>query len=390
MKNRGIDVFYCWVTIMMLLSCSESEPNIGHSGGKELLISPDKEQRILLSDLITDFRLVFLETDSNSIFGQIDKIRFHDSTYFVLDKNTSKSLLLFNAEGRYVNRIGAGKNGTDEIFRFNSFALDTAEKHIIIDDNHKQLKTFDYKGNMVSARDLNLISKDFELLKDGSMVFSSSKFVNYQNGEERAYELWVETEVDSFRRYLPFDIELFPNGSEHPDIYSQFSSYQNKLFFYYPLNDIIFEIENGVPVPAYHINFGPKGNSTQLSKLQGQEVFEFFIDDPDNAFMVQNFVEIENVIKFDYFIGNRLHSAIINKQTGEVSTGKIVNDLFGVDLIIRYGVGSKLIAFVNPVDLFLLLQDETNVTKPWYEKLHSLFDEDDYEGNMCLVELTVH
>src|SRR5690606_38105399 len=121
-------------------------------------------------------------------------------------------------------------------------ALDTLRKHILIDDNHRYLKTYNYAGEFISKRDLQLFYRDLEMYKEGEFVFASAKLINYDGSKQQGYELWILDQSGGFGKFFPFDLNIFPNGSEHSDMYRMFCNFQDKLYFNYPLNDTIYQI----------------------------------------------------------------------------------------------------------------------------------------------------
>lgn len=74
-----------------------------------------EENLIRLSEISDSVHYIPLETSDSCLIGSVDKLlRTDDGNFIVVDKEVASSVLLFDPEGNFLNRIGCRGQGQSE------------------------------------------------------------------------------------------------------------------------------------------------------------------------------------------------------------------------------------------------------------------------------------
>jgi len=115
---------------------------------------------VYLSDIGTEVTYIPLETTTECIIQQINKVLISDSFIFASEHNR---LLQFDKDGRYIRQIGSQGRGPEEYLSVSDFCIDS-ENHLIYIISDK-LSIFSFAGDFVKAvklsfRPAQIILKD--------------------------------------------------------------------------------------------------------------------------------------------------------------------------------------------------------------------------------------
>lgn len=139
----------------------------------EITLDHEQKQPVKLSDIFSDFKLIELETNDNSLLGGDGrKIIKQDSLFYIRSIN---EILVFNNEGKYLKKLSAFGAGPEEYSQIRDFD--------IMDDNNEiwictdlrnicryDLDSFDFKGKL--SFNFGLFS--IKYLGDGLFIASTS------------------------------------------------------------------------------------------------------------------------------------------------------------------------------------------------------------------------
>lgn len=130
-------------------------PVPGEPGQKiiDLNIPATKDVKFDYNRILKDLRFVQLEKTSNSAIGHIDKIFFSDNRIIVADLSVTESVFIFDASGRFINKIAANKNSqsgpTTDVANILDVAYYYNTSEIVIhDDKKNRTYYFDSTGRL--------------------------------------------------------------------------------------------------------------------------------------------------------------------------------------------------------------------------------------------------
>mgnify|MGYP000202535794 CR=1 FL=1 len=76
------------------------------------------KEKISDNQLLEQYRFVKLETNESCLLGAIDQIEVFANKIYILDSYQTKSIYVFDKEGKYLNRLEGNRRGPGE---FNAF-----------------------------------------------------------------------------------------------------------------------------------------------------------------------------------------------------------------------------------------------------------------------------
>lgn len=142
------------------ISIKGYKSSIGHiDSSKQVNVpitkTPSKTTPFLLSSICDTIKYIKLETSKECLLADIDKIKYHNKKLYILDRRVSKSLFIFDLEGKFINKIKRIGRGPGEYTLLQNFFIDKKNNQLVLfSDNHKLLY-FDCTGKYLSERKLN-------------------------------------------------------------------------------------------------------------------------------------------------------------------------------------------------------------------------------------------
>ncbi|PUZ21311.1 hypothetical protein DCC81_25220 [Chitinophaga parva] len=360
------------VAILLSLSCCRQKAKKIQpvSGFQYETISDNPDMRtiqadkindsILLSSLISGFDFIKLDTrNDKTLFGEITDLKVTDQQYVVFDK-LSSSVLAYDKAGRYLFSISAGEKDSLNISSIDG--IDTYDSTLYVyNGKAKEILCFDMSGHFLAKRSLDHIFQDFSVINNKEdLLLNTNKLINYVNEEgmilHDCTNLYLvesrgkdNAKLNFTKRYFPFDERVYPNGSMRVYINHPFSHFAHTTYYTIPLGDTIYSIfNNGKLLPAYHIDFREKKSSFVFGEHNGQEVVEYLKKNPEGAYMVSNFFETANWVHFSYMYNSQQYTGLYSKQSQKVISGKIVNDIFGVNFTFFGSDQNAMIGTIKP------------------------------------------
>jgi len=118
--NSHIQKALTWGSCVMLLmggmtleSCGDKQSK-QYTGVKIQLQMRDEQAPLNLSDVAEKVELVKLETDSNALIGQVDKMIAGDGVFYLVDKQLAATVLVYDEEGHFLRKIGEKGHASNE------------------------------------------------------------------------------------------------------------------------------------------------------------------------------------------------------------------------------------------------------------------------------------
>ena len=159
-KNNNIKTLskmktYIYIIIALLLVASCSKSKEASMSELETITIDYEEMPLLNTDsIISDIRFIRLETTENNLVSRIDKIFFINENIVIVDKLGSKSIHIFNKNGKYVSKVSHLGNGPQEYLNITDVDI-TPSGLIAIKDNYKDiLLYYNMDGEFVKKEDI--------------------------------------------------------------------------------------------------------------------------------------------------------------------------------------------------------------------------------------------
>lgn len=299
----------------MLLGCSKRVEDI-----KTIKIDVT-ESPVYLSDIVSCVNYIELETRNECLVGDIDKIIYYRGRFYILDRNITRTLYVFDTLGKFKFKIHKIGTGPGEYIQPDDFILDTLNRDIVfVDVERRKIIKYDlHSGNFKSEFSVNFIPYCAGLIKNGFVFYT-----NYVPSSFGSYNLiFTDSNLKIKNLMFPFDLD-----ENLPKIAPQtvFSNVGDSLIFIPVFQDTIYTIFNNGLKPRYFIDFGKLSIINFLKKRYwGSSFYEFI---KEFAFLKQSYLETPKLIYFAFVYNNFVFHVFVNKNNWNVKSSKtIINNI---------------------------------------------------------------
>ncbi|MDR1155141.1 MAG: 6-bladed beta-propeller [Bacteroidales bacterium] len=324
MKPRVLVLLFYLIVLLIFTKCSQ---NVENSAGDIQVIQIDMDKIVKSYDMTniidTSFSIVPLETNDDCLIGTIDKLEIKADRIYIFD-NMSKSIFIFNMDGKFINKINAYGRAPGEYFAI-SAATVTDSTIIILDIALRKLLEYRLSGKFIKE-DNKILNK----LWAWDMFFYNG-FLYYVNdwGIVRAgrYRLFTTPlSLDKLDTHLPFKEAPIALGIKGP----RYSIYSDGFSVIYSGVDAIFGLKSdGTIERKYTVDL-----MGERIKYKSKIVNKVLEENPKGKI-----IGIEKIFETDRYLFlelSRLHEmyllCIYDKQNGVTTLtegGHLIHDSLG-------------------------------------------------------------
>lgn len=306
------------VILLFVNSCTNKQQD-----NKTIDISESQDSQILLSSLVSDFKIFPIDGDTGTIPYFSQKIIHHNQSYFILDRTGSKQVIYLDANNLTTEVVGNTGRGPGEYLSPDDMELDEKNNELIVLDN-SQRKLIHYSLN------------DFNDVTERLLSFSASRFIK---SGEFYYFLGPSSTGD---RVIVADGELsivdkfIENDVRHhiKTLNTSFYTYKEEVVYHTPFSPILYTFQNGRPANSRTIQFKSENFTNEvfqsLPKFQGD--YDKFMSETTGNYRTYFFLmkETQEIIYFFYNFNNESYLVLHNKMSGKslnIPARSLKNDL---------------------------------------------------------------
>lgn len=216
-----------------------------------------------LSNLIQSYSLLQLETNEESLLGNINKIVYNDNSIYILDKKYALGIYVFNSlSGEFITKIGRFGNGPGEYTEIYDFSIDNINQRIYVLCERKRVITYSLSGDFIEEKTLAFYATAMEYLNNRFY------FINDNMKEDNLFI--------TDRNYKTISSH-FPNkqyGVNYRILEYPLIKQSNELIYHRFLDNNIYKIDSiGNVNILYHVDFGNKNIPfNEIKKLSNNEL----------------------------------------------------------------------------------------------------------------------
>ena len=178
---------FLFISQIVFTSCATKQQEI-QSNRAFLTVDLDNikaKETIKASEFFKNPKSIILETNENSLIGNIGQIHINDHQIVVFDNSENLSILIFNLDGTFSHKIAKLGNGPGEYTSISDFTVDDEKNELyLLDSDDSNIK----KYNLHTGEFINAIP-----ISDKRQ----SKHIQYQNNH-----LYVDANLKSDDKHL--------------------------------------------------------------------------------------------------------------------------------------------------------------------------------------------
>lgn len=259
MKNSILLAMSMFVSCVNISKIDYSDDSTTES----IIYNSNTTPSVSLDRIIEDYSYVKLETNDNCLIGNIDELLFVDSLIIVVDRKISKSIFVFDHDGKFKNNISHIGNGPNEFLYINHVAL-TNNGNVCVQDNIKgKLFYFKPDGTYIKSIDNPINNIGFEFASSNSIIFNVQDCTT-SNGK-RAIDESNFVITDSFLKpiFVYGKDYAFKNNDYHLSKEKSIFKYENEVYFLNGFENNVYQItsDNSINI-KYELHCEPEELAT--------------------------------------------------------------------------------------------------------------------------------
>lgn len=300
---------------------------------------PDEAVNLNLSDLFSGFEIIPLETTDASLASYIVWVYFTDNNVFTSYQNVGggnpgpATLLRFDREGYFKNRIGTGGRGPGEHMGYSlrNLITDDDSEEVFVDwqpdSMDEELMKYRYDGTFMSKTPVPMQFLSNKTRYGVNSWFATGRAAGKPNFGSSAFQsdsvmIVFFDDNGNIQKIIP-RTTFPPSGTDKyspPGGVNLYKS-QDEYYVYFDGVDTIFKIADTRLSPVWVLNRGkdamPYNTIIDRESLGGKHNTRFMAETGNN------------LILFKY-IGTDIRIVIVDKQTNKAAYVNIIDDVFGL------------------------------------------------------------
>lgn len=280
------------VFIILFVACSDKE----YSAKK---IEFDISNNLVEGDLLVD-SVVYLETIDESLLSEVSILKYMKGNIYILDKDKSKSLFVFDENGKFLKKTAKGK-GPGECLTPFDFLISSENNEILIwDQMSKRMNHYDLELNFIKSNlHQDLTIRNFKRTKDHYLVYSKD------NLNDIAYSyLLYNTDFTEIETKIPMDYPELISLSL-PSVISE-GEYTRYLKVF---DNRIYGLKNGEEFIDCFLDFGNL-NVTENDIDEGIDHVFSLAYAGKRVVSIHDLIYNQNYIAFSFFYNGGMHSCV--------------------------------------------------------------------------------
>ncbi len=326
------------VAHILIIATSCNYKNIVNSDAEIIDVGKvfSENKLIKLSDVVDKVKYIPLESNKECLIGNVSKVFFSKNRIFVLDSWHSKTLFVFDKDGKYINKIGKVGRGPGEYMLPLDFEVDESRKKVFIMDlPMERLNEYNIKGDYIRSYNIKEKAPLFKFINKSRCAFYSI----YSSDVSKQYFLNIKNiNNNSAKRYFEHDKLIYNN--EKPEMC--FCQYNDSIFYLPYTGNEIYRLGEDEPYVRYKFHFG-KLEFPVVTKSNKNKVF----NNRKNYCTVGRYGITDSLIWFTYHYKLKNYTSFYNKQSKTIKTGIVNNDIDGLPFWPRWGKTNCLVTAVD-------------------------------------------
>ncbi len=327
----------------------------------------EEDKKLILDSIVKDVRYIQLETTDKSLIGEISQMEYFDDKYFILDTDKTRSLFVFDKEGKFLWKISRQGKGPGEYLNLGNFSIDYESKRInLYVDVPSKIMIFDFNNNFIEEIPVPFYTSSFASLKDNMYMFNNAYRSNPTLKQENNLVV-TDKNCDIKYSYFPYDSKKINSVSR---LSNPFYAYKHQKYYYDSLRGTVYSLNSQDTLSVrYAFDFGTHTFDMDEKIYAEREEVERYMK-KQNIYTLFSVQESDDFLSFMIF-GAGVQYGFYSKTTGNVIVGRRVvstNNTF-VSVNIQCSSGNNFIGILDPLKIEELKQTLSSLSEMDKEKL---------------------
>jgi hypothetical protein len=163
---------------LMLNSCGNSTVESNVTDIIQLKMDPNNLPPVaMLSELVTEVRIIPLETKSDCLVGSVGRLFVGQSNIILVGHNDKSELMRFSTTGKFLNKIGRDGNGPGEYQRLWDITPFEDSSVVFLNmQNRSKSIVYKFDGTFIGETSFPAALRNPKILDKNRIAFNSSKF----------------------------------------------------------------------------------------------------------------------------------------------------------------------------------------------------------------------
>lgn len=305
------------VIIIIFVSClftqctcsSNSEKKGDIKDGEILTLKFDLDEdpvNVFDIGLIYDVEILNLDC-KEAIFSEIEKIIKYGNRIYLLDIWQTRSVIIYDTLGNFVNLIESFGQGPNEYTQlFDIFINHEDETLNLVSRGDRKILKYDLDGNIIKVERMPQMFKQFSKTENGYAGYMANSRISM----DKPYNVWTLSDKIKINRGF---FEIDPTWESKSWRGTVFSSYENKTYYITPMDFNVYCLENEEFSVAYTFDFGKHTWPETHRKFDKYETLIRTLVHPIPG--LDKFQETQNHIIAEILHHGQTYLCVYNKQT---------------------------------------------------------------------------
>lgn len=314
-----------------------------------------------LSEVLKEFYCIPLETNDESIMGDIDKIIIKNQKIYILDSKKTKSLFVFDLRGKFLNKICRKGRGPGEYIQIKDFQVMENDEIIIYGAAPYKLMRFNKQGRFIKEKKIeNIFARGFHVHNKNVILFTDGEISSINKSDLDYYLVTIDSthqkiisrnfKMDSRKRLIDMHRSL-----------DNLISCNGELYYIPTFEDTVYKIENNTFKALYY--FDLPGIKMDDKFFKGREInrrslSKEYWTNRDISKGIYKFRSNDLFISFHFIMDNLYWHAFYNKKTGNKILSPIYKDDLGLSIFkTETTMDEYFVAYIEAFQIYDNLKD---------------------------------
>jgi len=343
------------VGFAFIVQCTRTSKKIDKNVS-EHSIDFGKITKTKVSEIISDYSFIHLETTVESLIGTINQIEISNNKIYILDNSKSNGLYVFSITGKFINKLTYKGNGPGEFISPYSFYIDKKGYLLLYDIQLSRLLKYDLN----SLKFIEEVKMPFRSPKSFFVLPDDDLYLYYGDKGNRDFKekniLIVSDNKGTIRKKF---LKTMPSENIFHGSETNFYSFSGNTYFYPYFSNKIYLVTKDSIQCKYEMFFGDSEIVDQdlfLKSKSSVETFNEIMRSSKDWIRLLYVYENEKYLVVKYYIKKDFYTGIYNKESRKVINFKqsdVLDDIgIGGKFPLPIGVnGNQFIAQINLFDI---------------------------------------